>query len=84
MGTEKIMIQSKPRGSDLAVLEQSHANIVTSNRSRTKQNHLLSTQPKKENSDAELNSSEGAAHADKEQFENESNYRREKPSAMKN
>lgn len=62
IGTEKIMIQSKPRGSELAGLE-SHKGKINTNRSRSKQNQMLSTQPKKEgvgsDAEVELNSSDG-------------------------
>jgi len=62
IGTEQIMIQSKPRGSELAGLE-SHKGKIKTNRSRSKQNQMLSTQPKKEaggsDAEVELNSSDG-------------------------
>ena len=60
------MIQSKPRGSEVASLE-SHQDKMNSNRSISKQNHMLSTQAKKDGgSDAEVdvNSSDGNIDAD--------------------
>ena len=46
IGTEKIMIQSKPRGGNDQAQIESHPSKIPTNRSRAKKQSLLSTQPK--------------------------------------
>ena len=77
MGTEKIMIQSKPRGSDIDANRPNNI-VMASNRSRSKKATLVNTQP-----EGEINSSDGnivqegqnaATQNNVEAFEQDSSY----------